>query len=97
MNNNYVSSHFGIVQDKHQMLTDLSDSDSDHIFTPESSPSICSFKADHSKSKLILPPLLIGSRGSHSSILDEINNNHCKDSFIVTDTPHLPSIKFLLG
>lgn len=90
--NNYTPYNFG-SHNKHQILTDFSDSDSEHIFTPESSPSLDSFKTDPFRSRMILPPLLIGLHKP-----DQIaNNSQCKPSIIFTDAPHLPSIRFLLG
>ncbi|KAG2230064.1 hypothetical protein INT48_005392 [Thamnidium elegans] len=59
--NNHAPCNFGSCN-KHRILTDLSDSYNEHIFTPESSPPLDSFKTNSSKSKLILPPLLIGLR-----------------------------------
>ncbi|KAG2194564.1 hypothetical protein INT47_006523 [Mucor saturninus] len=76
-----------------------SDSDSDHMFTPESSPKLGPFQPHHSKSNLTLPPLLIGMRKPHFVDCPALEShysasNHNTDS---SDAPHLPSIKFLLG
>jgi hypothetical protein len=46
----------------------LSDSDSEHLFTPENSPNLGPFKSPHSKSDLTLPPLLIGMRKSPQAL-----------------------------
>lgn len=83
-----------------------SDSDSDYIFTPESSPTLGPFTPHHSKSNLTLPPLLIGMQkphlidcptimaDNHYTASKPISNFISKD---FTDAPHLPSIRFLLG
>lgn len=79
-----------------------SDSDSEHIFTPESSPKLGPFQPHHSN--LTLPPLLIGMRkpiidcpasltaGNHYSA-----SKHISKKDLIDAVPHLPSIRFLLG
>ncbi|CAO3626682.1 unnamed protein product [Mucor fragilis] len=80
----------------------LSDSESEHICTPDSSPTLGpSFK--HQKSNLTLPPLSIGpSHPNHCHVL--LSPNHHApiltsphpQSYLAHSEIHLPSIKFLL-
>lgn len=79
----------------------LSDSESEHICTPDSSPTLGpSFK--HQKSNLTLPPLLIGA-SHHGNCHVPSPNHHSPiltsphpQSYLPHSKIHLPSIRFLL-
>ncbi|CEP14897.1 hypothetical protein [Parasitella parasitica] len=79
----------------------LSDSESEHVCTPESSPTLSPSFRNH-KLSLTLPPLLIGS--SHQSNYHLPSLNHRSpilasphpQSYLSHSEIHLPSIRFLL-
>ncbi|KAI8640579.1 hypothetical protein BD408DRAFT_419540 [Parasitella parasitica] len=100
------SSSILLQQQKGSYLTDsypssISDSESEHICTPDSSPTLGpSFK--HHSSSLTLPPLLIGA--SHHGNQHVPSPNH-RSPILASPHPqsyrphseiHLPSIRFLL-
>lgn len=68
----------------------VSDSDSEHVCTPDSSPTLEPYKL---KSNLTLPPLLTARNSSENQAPVQITP-HCKPT---TNETHLPSIQFLLN
>ncbi|KAL9538470.1 hypothetical protein MBANPS3_010904 [Mucor bainieri] len=95
--------HRSYSTDYYPSSASLSDSESEHICTPDSSPTLGpSFK--HQKSNLTLPPLLIGTtHPNHCHVLPSPNHHspistspHHPQSYLPHSEIHLPSIKFLL-